>query len=175
MKNRLPLFAAAVILGSITWFSWPQPETAVRGDLAVTRPAATPVPFSIRSKVRVILEQQRKIAAANSAGDLKAAQTRIRIAAKDIRDAGHHPHRGDPIRHDPRAGWGGRCEFFVARRPRKGRRSGRITRRGAARNFEYDRTASSARAGAIIDRARARVRSRRRLRGWISPGRRGSK
>ena len=92
MMTRLPLFVAVVVLGGITYIAWPPsalPPTAAepdgRRELAPNA-GRVAVPFLVLSKVRQILEQQRKLAVATSPGDIRPAEVKIGLAVRDVRE-----------------------------------------------------------------------------------------
>lgn len=83
MRRRAPLLVAAVILSGIAYWSSPRLEEPKPTPSAA--PATIKVPFLVKAKVGTILEQQRKIALAGSRGDVAAAETRVRLAVRDIK------------------------------------------------------------------------------------------
>lgn len=90
MRTRLPLMIAAVILVGLAYVFWPEPvpaeNTTSGAGIQSAQAAATLVPYLIKAKVRLIMEQQHRIASARSRGDMEAAEVRIRLAARDIRE-----------------------------------------------------------------------------------------
>jgi len=92
MMTRLPVLVTVVMLGGITYTAWPPPATPPAaaepdsmGKLAPTA-GRVAVPFLVLSKVRQILEQQRKLAVATSPGDIRPAEIRIGLAVRDVRE-----------------------------------------------------------------------------------------
>lgn len=74
-------------MAGIAYFS-SSPTAPLPPELPPSSAKPTPikVPFVVVSKVRVIWEQHLKLGTANSRGDRQPAQTRIRMAAEDIRE-----------------------------------------------------------------------------------------
>jgi len=87
------MMIAAVSLAGVAYVSWPKvsvedqaSEGDVPGAVSAGQPVAITVPFLVKAKVNLIMEQQRRIASARSHGDIQAAEVRIRLAARDIRE-----------------------------------------------------------------------------------------
>jgi len=82
--GRFLIIATLILLGYGSWL-WLQPEPDPPQDAVIVPQPAPAVPYLVKAKVRTILEQLSRIAAAGSSGDVASAETRIWMAAKDIR------------------------------------------------------------------------------------------
>ena len=88
--RKLSLVLGLVLLGGVAYFTWPdeQPPPPVETVAPAAEPAER-VPFLVKSKMRQIINEWKRLASARSAGDRHACWTKINLAVQSIEERLH--------------------------------------------------------------------------------------